>query len=66
MYCPKCYGNNAFPAHDVNYMRDIIICPKCGEVSWPMPSMDELAQDVERIKERMRSIPNMPVLEKEE
>jgi hypothetical protein len=66
MYCKKCGSNNAFPAFDINFNRRILICPDCKEVTWPVPSTEELAKDVERIKEKMRSIPNMPELEKGE
>ena len=63
MYCKKCGSNNAFPARDVNFCRDIVVCPDCKEVSWPVPSTEDLQNDVEQIKERLRSIPNMPELE---
>ncbi len=43
--------------------EEVLCCPDCKSVSWPVPSTEEIAKDVERIKERMRSIPNMPELE---
>jgi len=66
MYCSQCYGNNAFQAHDVNFCRDVLCCPDCKSVSYPVPSTEDLRKDVARIKERMRSVPNMPEIEKEE
>jgi len=66
MYCKECGSNNAFPARDVNFCRDILVCPDCKNVSWPVPSTEELAADVERIKERMKGIKNMPELGSEE
>ena len=63
MYCPKCGSNAAYPALDVNKARTILVCPVCMEVSYPVPSTEDLRRDVERIKERMRSVPNMPELE---
>ena len=63
MYCPKCGKNEAFNALDVNMARLIIVCPDCKEVSWPVPTVQDLAKDVELVKEKMRSIPNMPELE---
>jgi hypothetical protein len=66
MYCPKCGKNDAFNATDVNMARLIIVCPDCKEVSWPMPTVEDLRKDVERIKERMKGIENMPELESEE
>lgn len=66
MYCKQCYGNNAFEAHDVNFCRNVLCCPDCKSVSYPVPSTEELARDVQKIKERMKGIENMPILEKEE
>lgn len=65
MYCKECSGNNAYPGRDVNLRQDILICPDCKCVTWPsVPELDELA-GVQRTKERMRSIPNMPELEEQ-
>jgi len=63
MYCKQCYGNNAYPAHDVNFCREVLCCPDCRSVSYPVPSTEDLARDVEKIKERMKGIENMPELE---
>lgn len=63
MYCRKCGSNNAYQAHDVNFGREITVCPECKEVSWPVPELADLKADVEKIKERMKGIKNMPELE---
>ena len=63
MYCPKCGKNNAYEATDINMGRQVKVCPDCKCVSWPMPTVEELAKDVQRIKERMNGIENMPELE---
>ena len=65
MYCKQCYGNNAFEALDVNFCRKILVCPDCKEVSWPVPEVAELKRDLEKIKERMKGIKNMPFVEEE-
>ena len=65
MYCKICGGNDAYPGLDVNKGREILICKDCGEVTWPVPTVEELAEDVERIKERMKGISNMPFVEGE-
>jgi len=65
MYCKSCGKNNAFEAQDVNLGRVILVCPDCKNVTWPVPSTEDLRRDVDRIKERMRSVPNMPQLEEE-
>jgi len=65
MYCRQCYGNNAFEAHDVNLGRNVLCCPDCKSITWPVPSTEDLRRDLEKVKERMRSIPNMPQLEEE-
>lgn len=60
MYCKHCGSNEAFEAQDVNFCRKILVCPDCKEVSWPVPELADLKADVERIKERMKGIRNMP------
>ena len=65
MYCKECGSNNAFQGHDVNFRREILCCPDCKSVTWPVPSLADLEKDVERIRERMTGIENMPELEED-
>jgi hypothetical protein len=65
MYCPHCGKNNAFNAQDVNMRVEIIVCPDCRTASWPVPQVEDLKRDLEKIRDRMRSIPNMPLTEED-
>jgi len=66
MYCKECGSNNAYPGRDINLRQDILICPDCKCVTWPpVPSTEDLWKDLEKIKERLRSVPNMPQLEED-
>ena len=38
-------------------------CGGCGAISWPVLAVEELVKETELVKERMRSVPNMPKLE---
>lgn len=69
MYCKVCGSNEAFEAQDVNFCRKILVCPDCKNVSWPVPSTEELARDVERMTKNIQALKttlNMPETEESE